>query len=83
MFERVKNIFNLPAAILVILIFFIIIVYQKLIKNGRHSFMLYHLDDDQQTQEKMVDILEKTQPYEYAFSTIFWIIIIKHFVIKQ
>jgi hypothetical protein len=75
--STLKKVFCLPATIVMILLVAFFGLLDMLFDENPNRFLFWETRKNETTDDIVDRILDSTAPYEYAFSTIFWILLIK------
>ena len=76
-----RNVFLLPCLPYYIFIG-IFIIYKLFLNNSLSELAISNLDEDEELTDWADDLFEKTEPFEYAVSTIVWCYLIFKVYIK-
>lgn len=77
-FEKIKNAFRLPATIVMMFLIVSYAIYKMIRNNSKSSFFVWEVENEHDSDKVVVEFLAFIAPYEYAFSTIVWILTIKY-----
>lgn len=76
--EKIKTVFRMPCGIVILVAMFVLLI-KYMYKMGILEAIQYW--ESEEFKEKIVNMEEKCLPYEMAFNTIIWLLIIKYVVL--